>query len=324
MLLKCKSFLSLSLVFKLLITAGAYGYIYYHIDSSLSESESFSLISPWTQKKTTALTITFILMIFNWLMESIKWKNLLHSVENISITQSIKSVLVGITCSIFTPYRIGEYFGRPILITKEKRSEAIVANFIGSLSQNIVTFGLGILGITQLIINHSEQTLPINSRIIVLVALFGLSLLLLIFYFSPKLLIRLIKIVPSSGKLVKKLEFVKKYTKRELLNILLLSFIRYVVFFSQYYLLLLLFDIDIRLIDAFSAISLSYVFLFSIPGIPIVDIGIRGSLALFFLGMYSANDIAIISASSTLWIINLAIPSIAGSYFLIKNKIVEG
>ncbi|NJO91633.1 MAG: hypothetical protein HC831_23710 [Chloroflexia bacterium] len=99
-----------------------------------------------------------------------------------------------------------------------------------------------------------------------------------------------------------------------------IGFSRYLIFFTQYYLLLLIFDIKINIVDAFTSISLSYVFLFSIPGIPIADIGIRGSLALFFLGIYSENEIGIIAASSALWAINLAIPAILGSIFLIQHK----
>jgi len=319
---KPKPFLSLSILLKLIITAGAYIYIYYRINSSLSQSHGFNLFLLLTPEKLIILLSVIILMGINWLIESLKWQKLLITIEKISINKSIKSVLVGITCSIFTPYRIGEYFGRPMLIAKQKRIKAIAANFISSISQNIVTFGLGVAGTVLLLLNRTQNLLTTKSRIIILVALISLCLLLLLFYFSPKLLVKVIKAIHPLSKLIKKFDFLEKYSKKELLNILLLSFSRYLVFFSQYYLLLLFFNVNIGLIDSFTAISLSYVFLFSIPGIPIADIGIRGSLALFFLGLYSSNDIAILSASSALWVINLAIPSIVGSYFLIKNKIV--
>ncbi len=256
----------------------------------------------------------------NWLLESLKWKKLISHLHKTSFFSATKSVLIGITCSIFTPYRLGEYFGRPIILPREKRAQGVLANILGSISQNIVTYSLGIAGTILYINSIPEYQMSFSSQTIIVFALILLNGLFLLFFFYPSILINFIKWFPVLKRNLMKFEFIKQYSKRELLLILFIGFTRYIVFFSQYYLLLLIFDIEINFIDAFTAISLGYVFLFSIPGIPIADIGIRGSLALFFIGIYSQNEIGIVTASSMLWVINLAIPAIIGSVFLIQHK----
>jgi hypothetical protein len=113
-------------------------------------------------------------------------------------------------------------------------------------------------------------------------------------------------------KCLKKIEFLDQYSLNKLIKVLIFSQLRYIVFFSQYFFLLKVFNVNISLENAFSAVSLSYLFLFSIPGIALAEPGIRGSLALFFIGFFSDNDFGILSASLTLWILNLAIPSLIG------------
>ncbi len=260
------------------------------------------------------------MMIPNWLLESLKWKKLVSHLHKTPFFLATKSVLVGITCSIFTPYRLGEYFGRPIIFPKEKKAQGVLANILGSISQSIVTYSLGIVGTILYITSVPQNTINYSSQTSIVLVLMLINSLFLWVYFYPSLLINFLKWFPISKRKLDKLEFIKQYSKQELVLILFIGFSRYLLFFTQYYILLLIFDIKINIADAFTAISLSYVFLFSVPGIPIADIGIRGSLAIFFLGIYSENEIGIIAASSTLWAINLAIPAIIGSIFFIRYK----
>src|ERR1041384_5710121 len=53
-----------------------------------------------------------LLMLFNWLFEAIKWRLLINAQEHISIKKALKAILAGISISIFTPNRIGEFAGR--------------------------------------------------------------------------------------------------------------------------------------------------------------------------------------------------------------------
>ena len=60
-----------------------------------------------------------------------------------------------------------------------------------------------------------------------------------------------------------------------------------------------------------------------IPTIALTELGVRGSVALYFIGLISSNDIGIVTASFTLWFINLAIPAIIGSAFVLRMNIFK-
>ena len=56
-------------------------------------------------------------------------------------------MLFGLTSSIFTPYRLGEYLGRPLFISEQNRVSSVFALFIGSLAQSMVTIGMAVTGL---------------------------------------------------------------------------------------------------------------------------------------------------------------------------------
>ncbi|MAJ89900.1 MAG: hypothetical protein CMD08_01295, partial [Flavobacteriales bacterium] len=57
-----------------------------------------------------------------------------------------------------------------------------------------------------------------------------------------------------------------------------------------------------------------------IPTIAITEIGVRGSVALFFFGLVSNNVVGILSATFVMWIINLVFPALIGMIFIFSLK----
>ncbi|NTW33000.1 MAG: hypothetical protein HGB12_10290 [Bacteroidetes bacterium] len=117
------------------------------------------------------------------------------------------------------------------------------------------------------------------------------------------------------------------YTFKDLLITLLFSSSRYLIFIIQFYLLLNLFNAKIPFGQSFIMVSVIYFVMATIPTITLTEIGVRGSVALYFIGMYfekhnpsALPDIGIITASSVLWLVNLAIPALLGTFFVFKLK----
>ena len=104
-------------------------------------------------------------------------------------------------------------------------------------------------------------------------------------------------------------------------KVLFISFFRYLVFLTQFYLLLQVFGVNINIIPAFISIGLIFLTMSAIPTVTLAEIGIRGSVAIYFLGMFSDEIVGIVSTSIMLWIINLAIPALVGSLVFYKIKI---
>lgn len=124
---------------------------------------------------------------------------------------------------------------------------------------------------------------------------------------------------------------IKKYTKvfswynsNDLMKVLGLSLFRYLVFSLQFYLLLRAFDLKIPYFEAMMLIALVYLFMTIIPTIALTELGVRGSVSLFVFSLYfeplgSWNDqaaLAVASASTILWLINLALPALLGIIFV--------
>ena len=108
------------------------------------------------------------------------------------------------------------------------------------------------------------------------------------------------------------------YSEKELGMLLGFSMLRYVVFATQFFMLLVLFDVAPPFLGSMALITITFFTMTMIPTIALTELGVRGSVALFFLGLISNNDIGIVTASFSLWFINLAIPAIIGSVFVLK------
>jgi len=111
-----------------------------------------------------------------------------------------------------------------------------------------------------------------------------------------------------------------------LFKVLLLSLLRYVVFSTQFYLLLRAFALQIPYPTAFMLISVIYLVVTAIPTVALVDLGIRGSVSVYFLGLYFHNGQAaflILSASTLIWIVNLALPALAGILFIYRFTLLR-
>jgi hypothetical protein len=110
--------------------------------------------------------------------------------------------------------------------------------------------------------------------------------------------------------------------------VLLLSFLRYVVFTCQFLLLLKMFSVPVPLFEGVVIISLIFFVLSIIPTVTLTELGVRDSAAVYFFGIYFTQAgtmqnsvlIGILSAASLLWVINLAVPAVLGTLFVFRLK----
>lgn len=268
------------------------------------------------------MIFTISLMPVNWLLESVKWRFLLSDIEKISFFKSIKAVFSGITFSIFTPNRIGDLVGRIFVLKPENRVKAIFATGLSSFSQLIVTISIGILSFFILILYFSFPQITQNKLLVGYFIVFFLILTVLIFffYFNIKSILKFLFRYKIFLKLKEQTSVLSDYSLDKLFVLLALSLIRYSVFVFQFYLLLIFFEVQISLINSILGISLMYLAMAVIPTFALTEIGVRGSTAIFFIGLFSTNISGILSASIFLWIINLAVPAIIGSFLFSKSK----
>ncbi|MEP7252260.1 MAG: lysylphosphatidylglycerol synthase transmembrane domain-containing protein [Ginsengibacter sp.] len=272
---------------------------------------------------------TVIAFVFvNWGLEARKWQLLLKPVQRINFITAFKSVLSGITLSINTPNRMGEYGGRILYLKEGNRIKAISLSIAGSISQLITTLVMGCIGLIYIIyFQNFEETSIMGLSFFWLKTLLLLSvcgaLILLLFYFRLSWLTKLIEKIPAVNRYVQYISVLEDFTPNLLLRLLYLSFFRYIVFVIQYIFLLQVLHVEIPWIAAFWIISILFLVLAIVPSFAIADLGIRGKFSTELLSFYSTNVVGIIGTTFGIWFINLFIPALLGSLFILSIKIFK-
>lgn len=290
---------------------------FYYIYDKLNEAPmilDFSTL--FTINHVFYILIIVLLMFLNWGLEAFKWKLLIAPLEKIDFSTSIKGVLSGVTISIFTPNRVGEFAGRVFFLNQADKIQATIMSLIGSLAQLLVTIIAGVFAFYMLEKKYYdffqiEQFISVNKLLLIFaLMLVVVSVLIYIIYKKQK----------SSEKLKKYINTFKLHSRKNLNTVLNLSILRYIVFSTQYYLVLRIFGINGGTIIVFSLIALTFFVTSVIPTFALTEIAVRVGVAIYFFNTIYSSHAPILAASVFLWIINLAIPALIGSAFVYKLK----
>jgi hypothetical protein len=252
------------------------------------------------------MVIVLFLMPVNWWLETLKWHSFLSVHARVSFKRSFKAVTSGIALSLFTPNRIGEYGGRLLFMPYAFRWPVVFSTLMGSISQNLIAFGTGIIAFILLF------------REMVLFQILGIFLLAVgvICFFKIKDLATWIckwKLPKSLRKLNHQLGYFEDYRPGLLVKSLSIAGVRYLVYTSQFVLLLIGFEPEANVIDLFLGISCLYLFHTLIPMPPVADVLARTNIALILWSGTGMSELSISLASFIVWVINLLIPAILGS-----------
>ncbi|MCZ2460684.1 MAG: lysylphosphatidylglycerol synthase domain-containing protein [Chitinophagales bacterium] len=264
------------------------------------------------------LAAVFLFMILNWSIEAVKWKLAVKKVQEVSFFRAFKAVLSGVSFSVGTPNRMGEYLGRILYMDEGNRLKTVSLTIVCSISQLIITLLIGCIGMAVLLPDIRSAGMlssPWNS-----VMLYGVMFALLVislFYFRLGWLVKLGERFLANNRYAYLVRSLEDLDTKKLLLLLVLSALRFWIFMIQYYLLFRLFDVDVSWWQGFWAIAVSFLVLAIIPSFAIADLGLRGKVILGMAGLYSANGLGITIAAGAIWLINLVIPAIIGSLLIL-------
>jgi len=292
--------------------------IYYQLFVLEDFSEALILFKDGLSYKSwLVLILVFLLMPINLGTEAMKWKLLLKKSHQMKFVQCMQSVFAGISFSIFTPKRVGDYAGRLLLIDK-KRTSAAGSLFVGNFSQMVANL---ILGFLATIFFLRKFTIEMNElKWLVPLSLFS-TMGLIFCYFNLTNILQFFKQKPFIAKHWGKIQVITCYKKQTLLLLLSLSSLKYFVFVIQFVLLLYVFGIEINLLWAIITSACVFFIKTILPLPSSLELLARGGIAIYFFGFITDNHIGILVASIVLWVINLALPAIIGSYFISKTRL---
>ena len=305
-------------VIQILLFLGSLFYLWYKL--SISDWEALNQLVTKIFASPSSLQLLLgvcLLMLLNWGIESLKWKLLIHDLEEISMIDAVQSVLAGVSLSLFTPNRAGEFAGKIFNLQVAGRANAIVRSMLGSFSQVLITFCTGLPVLIWFLSASNQIDQP--PFILKSLAYLMVPLFVLLYFNIPKIAAHWTKwnfihrLIPYQKEAIS-LSF------KLLLISLILSAFRFIVFTFQYYLLLRISgcDSDGKLL---LALIVLYFFLISlIPTFSLSELGIRGSVAISIFAAFGMTNASILASSLLLWIINLAIPALLGSFFIYRLR----
>ena len=267
------------------------------------------------------LVAVVVLMFVNWSIEAVKWKISVRKIQQVSFFKAFRAVLSGVSFSVSTPNRVGEYLGRVLYMDTGNKLKTISITIVGSISQLIITLLMGCIGLIMLQskIEAKHLIAPIWMEVIIY-GVIAVLIILTLFYFRLSWIIKGIGRLPGSRRFAYLINALEDFDATLLIKLLSLSLLRFIVFIVQYYLLFRLFDVQVLWWQGFWSVSVSFLVMAVIPTFAIAELGLRGRIGLILTGLFSTNTAGIIFATAGIWFINLIIPAIAGSLLILSIK----
>jgi len=271
--------------------------------------------------------VVVVMLFFNWGLEAMKWKLLLHSLESISFLKAFQSVMAGCSITMLTPNRTGEFGGRVLFLKTENRVKGISLTILGSISQLIITCLLGLLGLIYLRITSASLLQTTNLHWVIgnifIFFNFAMSLGLLLLFFKVRKLGALLARIKWIEKRIHFLDVLNDFSNKDLLRLLFYSLLRYLIFILQFLWMLQLMQVHLNVLIGFWLVAVFYQIMALVPTIGFTELPVRATAGVFIFGIFSTNTLGIQATTFAIWVINLVIPALLGGYFLMRVRIIK-
>lgn len=301
-------------VLKWLILIAAYVYLGYVLIQFDNYDQLWSYFSHITPGNLLKMAFVLALLPINLLLETYKWKFLVSGTELISMHTAFRAVLAGFSTGFITPNRSGEFAGRVLYLKSGNRNAGVFYSVLNSLTQNLVLTLAGLPSAFYffLFINNDSSLHPGYYLIMVTIGV----IISVVLYFSIPFFTKM----KFRKRFTSFIDGIKTFSFRDLFRILSVSLLRYIVFCTQFYAMLLFFGIDIELWQALIAIPASYLFVTFTPSLALSEAAIRTSYAVIFIGAFSTQLAGIAFAGASLWFINFGLPMLFGAHFIVQKN----
>lgn len=297
---KAKHFLVLTA--KFLVVGLAFGFIY----KKLSDTDwlDWADFQKTISDNFTAGSILLILLLsfLNRFFEILKWKNLANLLKPVSVLEAVRQVLSALVFALFTPNGLGEYGAKALFFPKEKAKNVVFLNFACNGVQMIITILFGVIGL--LLLGNYDWFFGILT---------ALTLGLLLVFFSREITIK----GYSVAKLIEKLNKIPKKIHRQ--NTVL-GVGRYLAFSHQQYYIFLLLGVDLPYIPLMASIMAVYFLASCLPNFQFLDFVVKGGVAVYFFGLLGINEWIVMFVILLMWLLNVVLPVVVGSFFVLNFK----
>lgn len=264
------------------------------------------------------LLLCITLMFVNTSLEGYKWYMLTRFVEPVTYGAAFSSYLAGVAVSIVTPNRMGEYPARILYLGRSNTFRYINVSILGVMAQLSAVY---IFGLAALIYYNIFFPAVLAKIALAICAVANLLLMLVYWRFEAWVpafeKIKWLRRFSIYGRLLNRVTFRKQIT------LLAISLMRVSIFTAQYLFLLKWMDVKVPFTEGFFMAALFFWIMAVIPSVALTELGIRGTVSLYLFQHYSVNALGILAATAGIWLLNLIIPSVAGSILLLRMKLIR-
>jgi len=208
-----------------------------------------------------------------------------------------------------------------MFLPNRKRIHGMFVMAIGSFGQNVITNVLGLMALMWFTFTFLHINIAISLALSL--AALGFMALMLVFYFNIGWLVTLLNRIKFLKKYHRFFDIIGQYKTAELLNIMWFCLTRFFVFSFQYYLVIHLLLPDMPVFPMMMMIFCMFFIQSALPSLDLLDAGVRSMTASVFFAYITDQNIAVMAAVSSIWFINLILPAILGSVFVLKLKFFD-
>lgn len=286
-------------------------YLYQHffVNKDFWTSIQLQLATGLEARKLPCLIFAVVLLPVNWLLEVYKWHLLQYSTLQLSFYQSWKNVMKGVSFGLIMPQQLGDALGKMEHSTSNDRWDIGILSLFGGFVQSFMALMGGVVGVAFLFENE------LGIAVVSIMTMVMVVVMACIFYS-----VEILQFLQSKFlfKFLTSLNF--KLTKIILLKVVVLSLLRYLVFVSQFVLVLQLFANSFDKMKVVSAVMLTYFGKTFIPALNVFgDLGIRECAALWSFSYTSIAASTVFLCSMLVWMLNIVLPMLIGAYYLLET-----
>lgn len=306
----------LSPLIKIALGLATFSVIYYRLKPEFT-AQNMQLLSAQVLSLKGALCLlgAVLLIPINWGIEAYKWKLITAPVQRISFFRANQSVYSGVCLGNLAPGRATEFLAKIIYFDADKRSSVTVLHFIGGLFQLSITILCGFLAMYSQLHVLGEKlawmqvVLPILGLLLLIALVLSIWRINWLLQFVTK---RILKNQATDA-------FNYQFSAGQVLQLFFFSFLRYGIFFLQFYLLLSLLS-DNSLLSIVPGIALYFLITTILPMFSAIEAAVRAAVALVVFKESGMAATGLALSSVLLWIINIIVPSGIGYIFLVREK----
>ena len=269
----------------------------------------------------TFLLPAIVLMPLNWTLEALKWRQLLGNESPVSWRATWASVLAGISVSLATPNRIGEYGGRAMVAPADQAVNIIWTSILGSFCQWTAFLICGWPSLCYWLYSWYQWPAALAWGLALLIPASLLGIWLLLFRVGLRSwLSRLLRNNRWWRWVQLRISKLSSVSSAVALRALGLAVFRFVVYCFQFLLLLWFFDASLGVLEGMSGIFSIYLIQAGIPLPPGLSVISRSEIAVLFWGGENISPLTIVSATFSVYLINLVIPALLGAWVIVRKK----